>query len=196
MVRPGDPVVVGLSPDDLEAVAGYAGRAQVGGRSEVRTAGDRQPNLATDQLVGQLGEVALSRYLGGTRLFYELTRTVRDLDPAAGDGGGDLLAVNVDVKCSLMRASQDPLAYRLLVRPRERHAGLVYVLALVEPSVWQTGEVTLVGWCKEADLPSQPQRDGPFAGAYVVPATQLQPLPPICFDWWFHFREVTCRPPG
>jgi hypothetical protein len=185
-----------LSQSDIEAAAGYAGRAQVGGQSQVRSGQDRQQQLATDQLVGQLGELALSKYLGGTRLFYELTRTIRDLDPHAGDGGGDLLATNVDVKCSLMRAANNPLAYRLLVRPRERHPNTVYVLALVEPDVWQTGKVCLVGWCKDTHLPKQPLAEGPFAGAHVVLATELRPLPPIEFQWLFNFRELTCRTPG
>ena len=129
-------------------------------------------------------------------LLYQLTRTVRDLTPEAGDGGGDLLATNVDVKCSVMRAGPDPLRYRLLVRPKERLPDAVYLLALVAPDVWTTGTVTLVGWCRDNDLPVAPAAEGPFAGAFVRPATTLNPLPPVTFNWWWHYGEVTCRPPG
>jgi hypothetical protein len=37
----------------------------------------------------------------------------------------------VDIKGSLMRYSNNPLNYRLLVRPKERHDNWIYVLALV-----------------------------------------------------------------
>jgi len=196
VLRSSDIHIIQLSPSERERCRHFAASAAVGGRSEVRGRADREHFLVTDQEVGQLGESALSKYIGGTLLFYELTRTIRDLDPQAGDGGGDLLATNLDVKCSVMRASPDPLRYRLLVRPRERHADSVYVLALVAPDVWQTGDVQLVGWCKDSDLPSQSARDGPFAGAYVVPATELHPLPPFTFNWQWNFRDLTIRPAG
>lgn len=196
MLRPEDVVVIELSAAELERSQHFAANAQVGGRSEVRAKEDRQQSLVTDQAVGQLGEAALSKFLGGTMLFYELTRTVRDLDPHAGDGGGDLLATNVDVKCSLMRASADPLRYRLLVRPKERHAGMVYVLALVAPDVWQTGIVHLVGWCKDSDLPIKPATDPPFAGAYLVPAQHLSPLPPLTFNWLWNYQALELRRAG
>lgn len=138
----------------------------------------------------------MSRYLGGTPLFYQLTRTIRDLNPTQGDDGGDLLATNVDVKCSLKRASPDPLRYRLLVRPTERHPDRVYVLALVDQDYLDTGLVTLVGWCRTDDLPEEVARDGPFAGAYVLSASQLHPLPPFSFSWYWNYTELTCRPPG
>lgn len=185
-----------MSRSDRERARHFAGNAEVGGTSQVRSGGDRQASLATDQVVGQLGELALSRYLGGTPLFYALTRTVRDLDPTRGDDGGDLLATNLDVKCSLMRASPDPLRYRLLVRPRERHDGSVYILALVAEDVWSTGKVCMVGWCADRDLPPEPAADGPFAGAYVVPATALKALPPIHFNWFWNYSEISCRPTG
>jgi hypothetical protein len=191
-----DLISVHLTASDRARAEHFAGNAAVGGRSQVRAGADRQAHLHGDQGIGQLGELALSRYLGGTPLFYELTRTIRDLDPTRGDDGGDLLATNVDVKCSVMRASPDPLRYRLLVRPVERTPGTVYLLALVHPDVWETGLVTLVGWCREQDVPPEPARDGPFAGAYVLPATHLSPLPPLQFHWYWNYEGLTCRPPG
>lgn len=196
MLKSEDLLHIQLTPKDLRRVEHYAANASVGGTSQVRARDDRTASLGTDQAVGQLGELALSRYVGGTPLFYELTRTIRDLDPTKGDDGGDLLATNLDVKCSLMRASPDPLKYRLLVRPKERKSNAVYVLALVGQDVWQTGTVTLVGWRRDRDLPESCARDGPFAGAYVLPATQLYPLPPLEFNWLWNYNEVTCRQTG
>lgn len=196
MLTAADLLHLTLTPTELERSRYFAGNAAIGGRSQVRGAKDRQDALATDQAVGQLGEMALSKYVGGTPLFYEVTRAIRDLNPTQGDEGGDLLATNLDVKCSLMRASTDPLRYRLLVRPKERHANSVYVLALVAQDVWQSGRVTLVGWCRDRHLPAEAARDGPFAGAYVLPATQLFPLPPLEFNWLWNYNEVTCRTTG
>ena len=196
MLQSADLLYIHLTPTERERSAHFARHAAVGGVSRVRDRADRAASLHTDQAVGQLGEMALSKYLGGTPLFYELTRTIRDLDPTKGDDGGDLLATNLDVKCSAMRASTDPLKYRLLVRPRERKANAVYVLALVGQDVWQTGTVCLVGWCRDHTLPESCARDGPFAGAYVLPATQLAPLPPLEFNWRWHYPELTYRSPG
>jgi hypothetical protein len=196
VLQSSDLIAVSLSPTDIARSEHFARNAELGGVSRVRSAEDRKASLVTDQSVGQLGEMALSKYLGGTPLFYELTRTIRDLDPTKGDEGGDLLATNLDVKCSLMRGSSDPLKYRLLVRPKERKANAVYVLALVGPYVWQSGEVTLVGWCRDRDLPDSCARDGPFAGAHVLLASQLYPLPPLEFHWLWNYNEVTCRPNG
>lgn len=178
---------IALGPAERALAGQFARNATLGGASQVRGSTERQSHLSTDQQVGQLGELALSLYLAGTPLFYQLTRTIRDLTPHQGDEGADLAATNVDVKTSLMRASPDPLRYRLLVRPKERHPETVYVLGLVPPSL---DECWLVGWAGEADLPSAPATTGPFHGAYVLPATQLYPLPPFRFNWTWNFQEL------
>lgn len=170
--------LIHLRSDELRLIEHFAEQAAVGGTSHVRGA-DRGDKLRDDQLVGQLGECALSRYLSGSSVLYTLTRTRRNLEPHLGDDGGDLIGSNVDVKTSVMRYSPEPLHYRLLVRPAELHPDTVYVLALVYPDWRTTGEVTLVGWATREDLPDRPEPEGPFRGAYVLPAPYLQPLLPL-----------------
>jgi hypothetical protein len=183
---------VQLSPEDVALARDAAQRAELGGASAVRAKTARAATLSQDQLVGQFGELALARYLGVAPLLYALTRAVRDANPHQGDEGSDLLATNVDVKCSLMRHSPDPWAYRLLVRPREYRVGTVYVLALAHPNVADTGEVALLGWATSDDLPAAPASSGPFAGAYVLPAPQTHPLPPLRLDWQWDYEELVC----
>jgi hypothetical protein len=82
-----------------------------------------------------------------------------------------------------MRASPDPLRYRLAVRPKERHPGMVYVLVLVSDDAdGVPRHAHLVGWASESELPSAPESSGALAGAFCLPAHQLHPLPP--FQWW------------
>lgn len=178
MIGPEHLRLIQLRPDELRLVEHFADQAAIGGTSHVRH-DDRQDKLRDDQLVGQLGEAALSRYLCGSTVRYTLTRTRRNLQPHLGDAGGDLVGSNIDVKTSVMRYSPEPLQYRLLVRPAELHPDTVYVLALVYPDWRTTGEVTLVGWATREDLPDLPEADGPFRGAYVLPAPHLHPLLPL-----------------
>lgn len=180
MIGPHNLQDIQLRPDELRLIEHFANQAMIGGTSHVR-GDDRTAKLLDDQLVGQLGECALSRYLCGSSLLYAITRTMRNLQPTQGDGGGDLLGTNIDVKCSVMRYSPEPLHYRLLVRPAELHPRTVYVLALVRPDWRETREVTLVGWATREDLPDEPASEGPFNGAYVLGAPHLHPLPP--FAW-------------
>ncbi len=180
MIAPHHLQVIRLRPDELRLVEHFAAQAAIGGTSHVR-GDDRAAKLRDDQLVGQAGECALSRYLSGSSLLYALTRTRRNLAPTAGDGGGDLVGTNIDVKCSVMRYSLDPLQYRLLVRPAELHLGTLYVLALVTPDWYTTREITLVGWASWEDLPDRAELEGPFRGAFMLPASALHPLPP--FRW-------------
>lgn len=157
----------------LERIRGHAEKAWLNGKSHVRTS-DRATKGMEDQLVGQLGEYALARYFGVEEQYFN-RRLLIEEQPYLGDGGSDLPREQVDVKTSLMRGSQNPERYNLLVRPAERHDGNIYVLALVKSLVAPV-HVLLVGWCTEADLPSKPAEKGIFEGAYRLPATKLRPM--------------------
>lgn len=154
--------------------------AQIGGASSVfPDHEERMDRIAEDQVVGQLGQMALAIWKDGHLGAYHEQRSLANASPLKGDGGSDLVGANVDVKASLMRGSTDPMRYRLAVRPREMHGGWVYVLALVEPLMTA---VSLVGWATSDDLASRGvEADGPFSGARCIPAGELRPLPP--FDW-------------
>lgn len=169
--------LVELTPWEARLCAAFARRACLGGRSHVRAA-DRGRSLALDQLVGQVGAMALSLWWYGSIEPYVAARRAADADPWRGDGGSDLPGLAVDVKASLMRGSPDPWSYRLAVRPAERHPGHVYVLGLVPPP-GEGGPVAcnLMGWARDADL-GPPEADGVFAGACVVPAARLRPMGP------------------
>lgn len=175
-------ISIPLSKYDWALASYHAGRAELGGVSRVRGS-DRAASLVEDQLVGQLGTLALHKYLYGTTERYVFSRHAQNRFPDQGDGGEDLPGANVDVKTSVMRYGQDPWRYNLCVRPRERHADWVYILGLVSKEYVTDRLVHLLGWIGDAALPAEPATEGPLAGAFVVPAHTLVALPPIHYDW-------------
>lgn len=176
---PLEPVRIPVSETMLRTAQRFAKAACIGGSSSVRDDIDRMERLMEDQTVGQLGQMALAIWKDGHMGEYLIQRAAANQYPTHGDGGADFVGGNIDVKASLMRASEDPMLYRLAVRPAEMHDGWVYVLALVEP--FMVG-VQLVGWALSSDLTAKPAAsEGTFAGAYVINAPELRPLPPL--EW-------------
>jgi hypothetical protein len=181
-----------LSAREIDTCRRYARGAEIGGHSNIRARDDRIAEIGVDQLVGQLGTLALSKWMLGTcqgHAEYAKGRESANRSPTAGDNGCDIIGCNVDVKSSLMRyRGRSPEEYNLLVRPRERHPFHVYVLALIEadldlpPSEWPEVTVHLMGWTTDEELPPG-GTDERFGNASVTPAYELHPLPP--FRWAF-----------
>lgn len=170
---------VKIEPWEMGLIKSNARKAEIGGMSHVRKGDDRALNLEDDQVIGQIGNLALSLYFTGDNRLYKIARYVANRNPLVGDHGEDLIGSNLDVKASLMRRSQDPMTYHLLVRPWERHEDWTYILALVEPVVDGATDVHLVGWASDNMLPDEPSMDNRFKGAYCMKATDLVPLPPV-----------------
>lgn len=152
-----------------------AEKCWLNGKSHVRSSESRSSFGVEDQIVGQLGELALARFLGKPETYFERRALINE-NPWQGDGGSDFPGLQVDVKTSLMRRVRSPLSYNLVVRPRERHEDNLYVFALV-PSLgaWDC-RVLLVGYATDADLPVHPESEGVFAGAHRLPARGLRDL--------------------
>lgn len=163
--------------------------AEIGGHSNIRSGEDRANKLGIDQLVGQIGQYALSIYLFGEPGQYYIQRMAANLQPTIGDQGQDILGLNVDCKTSLKRNNKDPLTYRLLVRPQERHANWCYILALVHPNdqkkilLTEPIMIQLVGWASDGELPVDCEVSGPFKGAHILKAPHLNPLPNMMWHW-------------
>lgn len=171
-------IQIRLTKDHAARALVHAGQAEIGGKSNVRKAKARADELANDQFVGQLGQVGLHMYLYGNLVHYEAGRWMQNQFPNVGDGGFDIPGALVDVKTSLVRTDLPLLEHRLPVRPKERHDNAVYILALL-----QSPYVNLIGWASDAELPDQPEFNGPFQGAYVLKAHELNPLMPIQYAW-------------
>jgi len=191
-----DTIAVDLTAEQVRQARLRAQQAAFGGRSQIRNSERRQATVLEDNLVGQLGTLAWSLYHFGTDHYYNLTRFVANTYPYQGDGGYDSLGLTIDVKGSAIRSRLPLLNYHLLVRPGERHKGWVYVLALARlPEDESKGtRVFLVGWINDAELPPQPETDGPFKGAFCVCASQLHPLP--AFAWPGVQRAVLSHDPA
>lgn len=170
------PVTIPLTELHHALASRMAKQCALGGVSRVRAGAARRESLEQDQLVGQLGQLAMSIYLYGHAQPYVLSRHVQNQHPHLGDNGIDLLGTNLDVKTSLMRASPSVLKYNLVVRPAEKHASRVYALALIPEALDQ---VHLVGWATTEELPTEVAQSGPFFGAYVVSAQSLNAFAPI-----------------
>lgn len=161
----------------------HAKRACVGGKSNIRSGDDRAATLSEDQLVGQLGAMAGCLYMYGNIERYMTTRFYANQNPDLGDGGFDIPGLNVDFKASLMRASVNPLDYKLVVRPRERHEGWIYFLVLIENITEVSALTHMVGWFPDDELPT-PSTGGVFSGAHVVGSHNLYRLPPHAWKWF------------
>lgn len=175
MIYAKDVVECVIPQADMEKIVEHARAACIGGRSNIRTSSDRENHLLEDQLVGQIATYCGSVVLTGSPEGWSKARDIANAKPHSGDGGVDIVGLdNVDIKGSLMRKSRDPLEYRLLVRPRERHVGWIYVLGLVPKS--RPYRTHLVGWACDDDLPKTPNSRGAFKGAYVVKARNLRSI--------------------
>ena len=161
---------------DFELLETNAKKAAIGGKSQIRRNENRKQFLYEDQLVGQIANYAASVVLTKSSGGYKEAREIANNNPYKGDDGVDIIGLsNVDVKGSLMRYSSDPLSYRLLVRPRERHENWIYVLCLVPKDMKRC---YVVGWIKDGDLPAKTY-EGPIEslhGAFVVPAKKLEKM--------------------
>lgn len=166
-----------VSSKDTDLIINNAKLAEIGGRSQIRSQTQRSTNLAEDQLVGQISTYCASMVLTGSPEGYIKAREKANADPLSGDGGIDIIGLNnIDIKGSLMRYSDNPLNYRLLVRPKERHKNWIYVLGLVPKE--RPYKCHLVGWMQDSALPSSTY-NGPIKslhGAYVVEANKLNKI--------------------
>lgn len=187
MISPENLIRLTFDERETRYVAAMALGASLGGGSQIRSPEERITALRQDQMVGQLGQMALSLYWFGDSRQYDIARWYANRNPNIGDGGSDIPGMNVDVKTSLMRSSEDPLDYRLLIRPKERHEGWIYVLALVKKLRKVGTEVFLVGWAADYQLPKMDQ-GGLFDGAHVMNARDLNPLPPV--QWFLGSRSI------
>ena len=173
-----------LNEQQMAVIIAMAKKAAIGGTSQIRGEEDRRNKLLQDQVVGQIGQYVGSLWLYGSSDPYMQSRWQANQNPTIGDGGSDILGSNIDFKTSAARKTDRPLLnYNLLVRPRELHENWVYILILVSALTKQQAQAHMIGWASDKMLPGEPQRQGVFAGAHALTASQLNPLPPFRWPW-------------
>lgn len=177
MITHQDIISYTILEEDTPLIISNAKKAEIGGKSQIRSNKDRSRSLSEDQLVGQISTYCASVVLTGSKQGYVEARDIANQNPTKGDNGIDIIGLsNVDVKGSLMRYSSDPLNYRLLVRKKERHKNWIYVLGLVPKE--KPYKCHLVGWAKDEDFPAQ-EYNGEIKslhGAYVIEAKNLRKI--------------------
>lgn len=158
-----DFIVVEIRPEHIDKIEENTNKAVAGlvtFQSWIRDNKSRIKNLRRDQLTGQLTTYAASIALTGSPDGYFEAREIANANPTRSDNGVDIIGLsNVDVKGSYMRTSNKPLFYSLLVRPKERHDGWVYINALVPKK--DPGMILVTGGYRDEDLP-----EGVYAGEY------------------------------
>lgn len=159
-----------------------AKKAEIGGNSEVRTRDERMRKLAEDQVIGQCGEAALSMYVTGSLDKYLERREEINKNPYVGDNGFDFPFLRVDVKSSRRHDSLSLTSHNLILRPKEIKPDITYIQALVKNTGF-SAIVYFIGWATSGMLPKTMREEGIFAGAYVLPCHDLNPLPPL--NWVF-----------
>lgn len=177
------PIQLHINAAEMRMIRLMAKAAERGGESKVRPSDERLQKMAEDQIIGQIGAYAGHRYWYGHSQGYLQSRHVCNLYPHMGDGGSDIIGANIDFKASRIRSTTRPLdQYNLAVRSKERHAGNVYVLILVETDL-ETATAHLMGWASDDMFPKTPASDGPLAGAFTIRADALMPLMPLQWKW-------------
>jgi len=170
-----------IPAQDFDLLKINAEKAAIGGKSQIRKNESRKNFLHEDQLVGQIANYAASVVLTKSSDGYKKAREIANNNPYKGDNGIDIIGLpNIDVKGSLMRRSVNPLDYRLLVRPHERHKNWIYILCLVPPTM---NKCFIVGWIEDENLPEKTY-DGEIQslhGAYVVQAKNLKKISDLKF---------------
>jgi hypothetical protein len=174
MVTIKDIITHTIESKNISIILSNAKKAEIGGCSQIRNDYHRMKHISEDQLVGQISTYCGSIILTGSQHGYIQARELANKNPFNGDGGVDIIGLNnIDIKGSLMRYSNNPLKYRLLIRPKERHKNWIYVLGLVPKE--RPYKCHLVGWINDSELPTTTYT-GPIKslkGAYAVDAVNL-----------------------
>ena len=160
--------IVSRLVEEARLSANWSARSVVAGAHQ-----ELRPSLLDEKnYVGLAGELAMCVYLTGDgERFWEGRRRRRE-SPWLGDGGTDLPPWRVDCKSSLMRYSQQPIAYRLLVPASEIHPDTAYVAAFVSQSF---DEVTLAGWATTDEVERSFRATFP-GKPYAIEVSRLRPM--------------------
>ena len=165
-----------LTPADLDLAKENASKCSLGGRSAVRFRSQRDETCDTDQLTGQVCELAFSKYWFGSVEPYRQARWIRNQNPRLGDNGFDFPGLAINIKGSLRRNLAKAFeTYHLLIRPAERTPGMIYVQAVADLS--QSPLVVFLGFLEDHEVPPAVSDHWNFKGAHAVSFEQLHRLP-------------------
>jgi len=170
-----------LNKTELKICLKYTKNCCIGGYSPIKQSRINGAALLKYNFVGQVGTLAGCIYMFGREegmREYIKARELADKNPYKGDGGQDIVGKNIDIKCSYMRSSNDPLKYNFLLRPKDIYPDWIYLQTLaIKDSINGELDVHIMGWIKTDDLPKNPESRGPFKGAYKLPITKMRELP-------------------
>lgn len=186
-------LILTLSTTDLYHIKQRAKATAWGGQSAIRQ-DNRKDTLHNDQLIGHCGEYAGCMYLTGGNHRYYMSQLVSErlhqLDARLGDGGEDILGLNLDFKTSRQGEKTEIMNHKLAVRPNEFKLDWVYMLMLVlrndehiSFNFDRSIDVAIVGWASSDMFPKHTETRGIFKGAHCLRAKDLIAPMPIKWFW-------------
>jgi len=190
MVNNNDCVVITITEEELEVVFENAKKATLNGTSQIRSGANRKATCGTDNLAGQLGELALHKYFYGENgfEFYKQAREIRNANPKAGDGGRDLFDgkkhLNVDIKCSRLKLGAKAMSYNMVVPEKEYHLKWVYIAAFCgmnKDGTEKNDKVVLTGWVKSEDISKLRDFKG-YGDRHFCQVSELRPLDSLILE--------------
>ena len=185
MITENQIIRISISKETFALAEKNATIASKGGRSNVRRVGERNTKLMTDNMVGQLGMIAMCRYMHGHIADYLVNQFYANLYRNSGDGGHDFTGMNLDVKAARYYNNRERtvLEYRLAVHKNEWHEDWVYALAVVD---LDARTVYLPGWASGEDFPKQAVSHDAvrFRDSYIIEARELNRFPPFNWNWF------------
>lgn len=173
-----------LTPEQKQMAIIIASKKSRGGVSRVRPEkAERIKYVYRDNLVGCVGEIALTVYMFGSTFMYRLAQLILSAHENydLGDGGYDIPGLNVDIKSTYYTAgSRDRLQYHLIVNNKEYKPDWNYYFCIVDGNEKSFGDVYLAGWMDGEELREKDIKR--FRGAYSVEVAMLNKLPKYRWD--------------
>ena len=183
MVKRDDFVVIKFNEEELKELNSNAGEATLGGNSQVRSSADRSKTCSSDQLVGQMGELALHKFAFGDRgfEFYKKSRAKRNATPHRGDDGQDFFDgekhIDIDVKCTRLKEDAKAIRYNMVVPSKEFYHDWIYVQAFcgMANGKEKNDAIVLVGWCISEDIAEMRDFKG-YGNRHFCGVHELRPM--------------------
>jgi hypothetical protein len=147
-------VEINFEDSEIQYIENISKKMWFKGKSNIQNYEKRLKQGLFDQFIGQLGELALFKFVYKEAGFqkYKTLRENKNKNLYAGDEGKDLDNLPVDIKCSYIRNKNlDFQRYHLWIREKEYHNDFYYILSLAEKNA-NKWKVYLLGWTKSEKL--------------------------------------------
>jgi hypothetical protein len=163
MINKDDILEIKFSEEEIKIIKKFSKELFFNGRSNIfKDNTERIKNGKINQMVGQIGEAALFKFIYGEDGInkYIKSREEKNQNLKNGDSGYDIPDKKIDVKSSFWKnTAKEATDYHLWIREREYYKDWIYILSLTkyENKEWKN---YLVGWSNSSSLNKSVDLDG------------------------------------